>query len=83
MRMAVQKMFRALVCLSLLLNGCCIGWFMFGGGSGRAGRSTAALSGRGAVTGESCSSEHGLNSSHYGWSNGLHFLCLTQAGLRG
>ena len=34
MRMATQKMFRGLVSLSLLLNVCCIGWFMFNGQQG-------------------------------------------------
>ena len=49
MRMAVQKVFRALVCLSLLLNGCCIGWFMLSGHQSSLGE---ARNGRGAGTGE-------------------------------
>ena len=47
--MAVQKMFRALVCLSLLLNGCCIGWFMLSGRQPSLGG--AVRSGRGTATG--------------------------------
>ena len=49
MPMAVQKMFRALVCLSMLLNGCCIGWFMLSGHQSALG---SVRSGRGTVTGE-------------------------------
>ena len=34
MRVASQKMFRGLVCISLVLNVCCIGWFMLNGQQG-------------------------------------------------
>ena len=37
MRMATQKMFRGLVALSLVLNVCCIGWFMLNGQQGANG----------------------------------------------